>query len=86
MVAELMGQRPRPVQQVVDRVTWCRLEAGDTLFREGDVADAAYFIVGGRLSVLVDDGDNGERLIAELGRGEVVGELGLLDRAPRRPR
>jgi predicted acylesterase/phospholipase RssA/CRP-like cAMP-binding protein len=84
MVAELMGDSDHDlVQQVVDRVTWRRLEAGDTLFREGDVADAAYFIVGGRLSVLVDDGDSGERLIAELGRGEVVGELGLLDRAPR---
>ena len=84
MVAELMGDSDHDlVQQVVDRVTWRRLEAGDTLFREGDVADAAYFIVGGRLSVLVDDGDSGERLVAELGRGEVVGELGLLDRAPR---
>ena len=83
MVAELMGESDHAlVQQVVDRVTWRRLEAGDTLFRQGDVADAAYFIVGGRLSVLTDhDGD--ERLIAELGRGEVVGELGLLDRAPR---
>jgi predicted acylesterase/phospholipase RssA len=32
---------------------------------------------------LADDGDGNEGLIAELGRGEVVGELGLLDRAPR---
>jgi len=84
MVAELMGDSDHDiVQQVVDRVTWRRLEAGDTLFLEGDIADAAYFIVGGRLSVLADDGDGGEHLIAELGRGEVVGELGLLDRAPR---
>ena len=48
----------------------------------GDVADAAYFVVGGRVSVhVVDEGV--QRLVAELGRGEVVGELGLLDRAPR---
>ena len=83
MVAELMGSTDQAlVQQVVDRVGWRRLEAGALLFRQGDVADAAYFVVGGRVSVhVVDDGD--ERLVAELGRGEVVGELGLLDRAPR---
>jgi predicted acylesterase/phospholipase RssA/CRP-like cAMP-binding protein len=83
MVAELMGSTDEGlVQQVVDRVGWRRLEAGEVLFHQGDLPDAAYFVVGGRVSVHVtDDGD--ERLVAELGRGEVVGELGLLDRAPR---
>jgi predicted acylesterase/phospholipase RssA/CRP-like cAMP-binding protein len=83
MIAELMGSTDQAiVQQVVDRVDWRRLEAGEVLFEQGDVADAAYFVVGGRVSVhVVDDGE--ERLVAELGRGEVVGELGLLDRTPR---
>ncbi|MGE5210358.1 MAG: cyclic nucleotide-binding domain-containing protein, partial [Acidobacteriota bacterium] len=83
MIAELMGSTDQViVQHVVDRVGWRRLEAGEVLFEQGDVADAAYFVVGGRVSVhVVDDGE--ERLVAELGRGEVVGELGLLDRAPR---
>lgn len=84
MVAELMGSSDQAlVQQVVDRVEWRRLEAGEVLFREGDLADAAYFVVGGRLMVLAATGDGNDELIAELGRGEVVGELGLLDRAPR---
>ena len=84
MVADLMGSTNQAlVQQVVDRVEWRRLEAGEVLFREGDFADAAYFVVGGRLMVLAGDEDGNEQLIAELGRGEVVGELGLLDRAPR---
>ncbi len=88
MVAELMGSTDHAVvQQVVDRVGWRHLEAGEVLFRQGDVADAAYFVVGGRVSVVMvdDDGSDAgeERLVAELGRGEVVGELGLLDRAPR---
>ncbi len=84
MVAELMGSSDQAlVQQVVDRVEWRRLEAGEVLFREGDTADAAYFVVGGRVMVLAADADGNDQLIAELGRGEVVGELGLLDRAPR---
>ncbi len=83
MVADLMGSTDQSlVQEVVDSVGWKRLAAGDVLFEQGDVADAAYFVVGGRVAVsVVDDGD--ERLVAELGRGEVVGELGLLDRTPR---
>jgi predicted acylesterase/phospholipase RssA/CRP-like cAMP-binding protein len=84
MVADLMGSTNQAlVQQVVDRVEWRRLEAGEVLFREGDFADAAYFVVGGRLMVLAEDDQGNEQLVAELGRGEVVGELGLLDRAPR---
>ena len=84
MVADLMGSTDQAlVQQVVDRVEWRRLEAGEVLFREGDFADAAYFVVGGRLMVMAEDDDGEEQLVAELGRGEVVGELGLLDRAPR---
>jgi predicted acylesterase/phospholipase RssA/CRP-like cAMP-binding protein len=87
MVAELMGSTDQAlVQQVVDRVGWRRLEAGEVLFEQGDLADAAYFVVGGRVSATVVDRDGEravERLVGELGRGEVVGELGLLDRAPR---
>ena len=84
MVTEMVGMTDAHlVQEVVDRVQWRRLEAGETLFRQGDDSDAAYFIVGGRVMVLGEDDDGNEQLISELGRGEVVGELGLLDRAPR---
>ncbi len=90
MVTELLGARdPLLVQEIVDRVRWRRLEAGDVLFEQGDRSDAAYFIVGGRLMVSVrsDDGAAGDAgdggRVAELGRGDVVGELGLLDDAPR---
>ena len=54
MVTDLLGARdPALVQDIVDRVQWRRLEAGDVLFEQGDKSDAAYFIVGGRLMVSV---------------------------------
>ncbi|MET0663248.1 MAG: cyclic nucleotide-binding domain-containing protein [Ilumatobacteraceae bacterium] len=102
MVSDLLGARdPVLVQDIVERVQWRRLEAGDVLFEQGEKSDAAYFIVGGRLMVSVkpeadgggdraategdgadfEGGDGGR--VAELGRGDVVGELGLLDDAPR---
>jgi CRP/FNR family cyclic AMP-dependent transcriptional regulator len=51
---------------------------GDEIIREGDVDDSLYVIVAGRVSVV-----KGTRTLAELGEGEVVGELALLDPAPR---
>jgi NTE family protein len=84
MVSELAGPGEHAVvQSVLDRVEWRHLEAGEVLFEEGDPSDAAYFIVGGRLMVSALDDDDVQRPIVELGRGAVVGELGLLDDAPR---
>lgn len=54
------------------------LAAGSYLFRAGDASDSLYVIRNGRLQVLRDD-----VVVTELGRGEVVGELGLMIDAPR---
>jgi lysophospholipid hydrolase len=84
MVTDLLGARDTSlVQDIVDRIEWRRLEAGEVLFAQGDLSDAAYFIVGGRLMVSSSSDDGPEERIGELGRGDVVGELGLLDDAPR---
>ena len=56
-----------------------RLGGGETLMREGDAGDAMYVVVSGRLSVVVEP----EHSIAEIGRGETVGEMALLTGAPR---
>lgn len=84
MIAEMVGTgEPDLVKAVVDRVGWRRLAAGDVLFEQGDPPDAAYFIVAGRVMVSARNSDGVAATVAEVGRGEVVGELGLLDRAPR---
>jgi predicted acylesterase/phospholipase RssA/CRP-like cAMP-binding protein len=84
MVTDLIGANDQAlVQAVVDRIEWRRVTAGETLFRQGDHSDRAYFVVSGRVLVLVGVNGGDERPIRELGRGEVVGEIGLLDRAPR---
>lgn len=51
---------------------------GDLIIEEGDIDDSLYVIVAGRVSVT-----KGGRVLAELSEGEVVGELALLDPAPR---
>ena len=84
MLTDVIGSTDTTIiQQIVDRAQWHRLEAGEVLFQQGDPSDAAYFIVSGRLLVVMDVEGEAARMVRELGRGEIVGELGLLDSAPR---
>lgn len=56
-----------------------RLTAGKVLFEAGDEPDAAYFIVTGRLLVLMEDDSGDEVVVRRIGRGELVGEISLLE-------
>ena len=62
------------------------VEAGTTVIREGEVADEMYFLLSGRISVLlpldVTEGGRSRR-IATLGPGVAFGEMALLDEATR---
>ena len=57
------------------------VKAGEWLFREGDPAESAYVIAMGRLEV-VDEGPP-ETVIRTLKRGDVLGELALLQEGRR---
>lgn len=88
MLGEWLGvTEPEVLQAIIDEVEWRTLEPGDVLFEQGDPSDGAYFVVSGRLLVIVADDAStavtGESLVREIGRGEVVGEYGLLDGEPR---
>lgn len=63
-------------------VQWHRLEPGEVLFREGDQSDSVYIVVRGRLGATRAEGQKEVR-IGEAGRGEFVGELGLMGQTPR---
>jgi predicted acylesterase/phospholipase RssA/CRP-like cAMP-binding protein len=64
------------LREIEQHLEWVQLAAGDWLFRESDPADAAYLVATGRLRV-VHGAD--EVPIAEIGRGELVGEMALLE-------
>lgn len=54
------------------------LAGGETLFHQGELGDAAYVVLSGRLRVVALRPEQPERVLAEIGRGETVGELSLL--------
>jgi len=58
------------------------LEPGETLFNEGDDGDHAYVITDGEIEIVKITGER-EVLLARRLPGEVIGEMALLDSAPR---
>jgi cytochrome P450 len=61
--------------------TELRFEANEVLFEEGDPARDCYLIVDGQAEVTVAG-----RFLDDVGEGESIGELGLLDGGPRSAR
>ena len=55
---------------------------GDIIFEEGEVGDMAYLIISGEVEIFRTSG-NKERVLATLDRGEIIGEMSLIDNAPR---
>ena len=63
---------------VANLCTEVDLDGGDVLFREGDLGDAIYVVVAGKVAVIRAD-----EAVATLGTGECVGEMAALDWLPR---
>jgi CRP-like cAMP-binding protein len=60
-----------------------RLKADQMLFTAGDPGDGCYRIEQGLLKVTVVSPSGGERILAILGPGALVGELAVIDARPR---
>lgn len=59
--------------------TLMRLEAGASLFRVGDEAEAVYVILAGEVEVAAPGLDGRDVWLARIGAGALVGEMGVLD-------
>ena len=64
---------------VEEQVEWVRLHAGEILFTAGDKGEELFFVLGGRLRAVAEDG----RVLSEMTRGESIGEIALLTGEPR---
>ena len=62
---------------------WVSVPAGTRLFAEDEPGDSAYLVATGRLAAFRRDGSGAEVEIGQLARGDIVGELSLIDGDPR---
>lgn len=75
MFASFSHTQLAALAELTEEVT---VQAGETIMRYGEPGDALYGIISGRVSVERDG-----RKMAELHQGDVIGEMALLERAPR---
>lgn len=66
--AELFSNEPNPVH----------LAPGEVLFKAGDHGEAMFVVIEGSLDIIVDD-----RIVAKSIRGDLIGEMALIDQSPR---
>jgi CRP-like cAMP-binding protein len=57
-------------------------DTGDTVFHSGESADYAYVIMHGSVDIVTET-DSGTVIIGTLTQNQLIGELGLLNNAPR---
>jgi predicted RND superfamily exporter protein len=76
-IALFHGLRPGQARLVALLAGLVEVRAGERLFARGAPGDAVYAVVSGRLAVSREEAGGRVRL-AELARGDVVGEIGLL--------
>lgn len=56
---------------------------GETIVRQGEIGDCMYVVLAGKVKVLAAGSDGEEVSLAELGPGDIFGEIAILRRAPR---
>ncbi|MFT5692179.1 MAG: CRP/FNR family cyclic AMP-dependent transcriptional regulator [Oceanicoccus sp.] len=75
------------IENVEEFLSHChrrRYPAKSTLIYAGDVSDSLYYIVEGSVTVMIEDDDGKEIIVAYLNKGDFFGEMGLFDDAQQR--
>ena len=79
------GNRPMERKLPTDSVTVPEvkeLKRGEILFKEGDASGCAYYVEAGEVEIVVSS-KYGYSIVNSVTAGEVVGEMGVIDRKPR---
>ena len=77
------GLSPAILQEISVNCIQVLVPAGRLVFRQGDPSDSLYIIATGRLDVSIEVEGHDPTSIYEAGRGQIVGEMGLLTGDPR---
>ena len=74
---------PAAVTLLRERLTWVDVAGGQTLMEQGASGDSMYLSISGRLRAYVNDEEGVPRMVREMGRGQVIGEMSLYTDEPR---
>jgi CRP/FNR family transcriptional regulator, cyclic AMP receptor protein len=82
--SHLLSKLPEPISaELFSKASMMKLAADQALFVEGDPGNGCYRLEAGLVKVSVISSSGGERILAILGPGAVIGELSIIDELPR---
>ncbi|MBC7942116.1 MAG: cyclic nucleotide-binding domain-containing protein, partial [Chitinophagaceae bacterium] len=80
----LFGDLGAPALAVLrQELQWVEVAGGQALMHQGEPGDAMFISVSGRLRAYVADDNGGQRMVREMSRGKVIGEMSLFTDEPR---
>lgn len=79
----LGGVDAEALKLLLHHLEWVELPGGQALMTQGEPGDAMFMIVSGRLRTYIADEDGRQRMVREITRGQVVGEMSLYTDEPR---
>lgn len=79
MVAVSLTPHIKNVEEFLSHCHRRRYPAKSTIIYAGDKSDSLYYIVRGSVTVLIEDDEGREMIVAYLNDGDFFGEMGLFD-------
>lgn len=79
MVSVALNPHIKNVDQFLNHCHRRRYPAKSTIIYAGDTSDSLYYIIEGSVTVLIEDDDGKEMIVAYLNKGDFFGEMGLFD-------
>ena len=83
LLALLGEMEPAALTLLHRHLEWVTLAGGQTLMAQGEPGDSMYLMISGRVRAYVRGDDGVERLVREMARGQVIGEMSLYTDEPR---
>ncbi|QDX79900.1 hypothetical protein B9N43_00705 [Denitratisoma sp. DHT3] len=71
------------LESIARAASLSNIPRGSVVMQEGDHSDNVYFVINGALKVSVSDEEGREVILTILERGEIFGEMGVVDDHPR---
>lgn len=77
------GMKPAGLKKIAAIASEEQHKIGHVIFREGEVGNALYLILEGKVRISREVSGMGEEALAVLGPGDAFGEMALIDDTPR---
>ena len=74
---------PATMAHLRNSLQWVEVKGGETLITQGEIGDAMYLVVSGRLRAYVMSDDGTQQRVGDMARGKFVGEMSLYTDEPR---